>query len=65
MQYRCNYIRIYTPFFNINWYVKYASFHWPLLEAALSILNFIIFVKTAFFFEMELMKAKKIAISAK
>jgi len=45
-------------------YVKYVTFPWPLLDAALSIFNISCFVKKQFF-KKELIKTKEIAIIAK
>jgi hypothetical protein len=44
--------------------VKYVTFLWPVLDAALSIFNVSFFVKTPFF-EKDLIKTKEIAIIAK
>jgi hypothetical protein len=44
--------------------MKYASFPWRLLEAALSILNFSVFFIRNIFFEKELVKIRDIAINA-
>ena len=49
----------------MNWYMKCAGFLWALLEVAMSIRNLICFFVKTVFFEMELMKAKEIVVSAK
>ena len=43
--------------------MKYVSFHWPPVEAALSNFNVSCLVKDFFFFEKDVVKTREIAIN--